>query len=146
LGSISGIVQEDTNGTGDAILQNVLVTLLDENGDVIATTLSESNGSFVFSGLPAGTYTVTETNLKDYTDVSVNVFTITLAAGVDSTDNKFVDELQGSICVFVKEDTNFDGVGDRVLENVWVTLLDGSGKEIRMVKLYSLCCLLERTF
>ena len=71
-GSISGTVTQDTDNDneGDAPLSGVLVTLTDSSGNVVATTLSGSDGSFVFEGVPPGTYTVEEETPDDLTDVS----------------------------------------------------------------------------
>ncbi|MBK9462214.1 MAG: carboxypeptidase regulatory-like domain-containing protein [Sphingobacteriales bacterium] len=49
-------VQVPKSETG---LPGVTITLYDSNGDVIATTTTDSNGNYVFEGLPAGDYTVT---------------------------------------------------------------------------------------
>ena len=60
-------VSEDTNNddTGDVNLEGVTLVLKDDKGNVIATTATDSMGFFEFTGLPAGNYTVTETNLGD---------------------------------------------------------------------------------
>jgi SdrD B-like domain len=65
IGSISGNNSEDTDNddTGDVSMEGVFIVLKNKNGDVIATTLTDSMGYYVFYDLPAGTYTVTETNL-----------------------------------------------------------------------------------
>ena len=70
-----------------------------KNGDVIATTLTDSMGDYVFYDLPAGTYTVTETNLgdvpldvKDIDGGDANVISVILGGGDNSTGNDFVDE------------------------------------------------------
>ena len=103
LGSISGNVKEDVdnNDTGDVNLVNVQIDLLDSTGAVVATRFTDSDGNYVFNDLPMGSYTVVETNLPNYVDVSDtdppndNMISVTLSVGgvVNSTDNDFVDEL-----------------------------------------------------
>jgi hypothetical protein len=43
---------------GEAGIPNVQVQLLNSNGTVIATTVTDINGLYLFSDLPPGTYTV----------------------------------------------------------------------------------------
>ena len=106
LGSISGTVLEDVdnNDTGDVGIPNVTITLLDSTGTPVATTTTDSAGNFVFNDVPMGSYTLVETNLPNYLDVSDtdgpndNMISVTLSAGgvVNSTGNVFVDELVSS--------------------------------------------------
>ena len=72
LGSISCNVSEDldNNDSGDIDLFGVTIILYDNNGDVVATTVADPDGNYLFSDLPAGKYRVTETNLRGYLDVS----------------------------------------------------------------------------
>ena len=71
----------------------------------MATTLTDSKGEYLFVDLPAGVYSVTETNLAGFSDVSdvdgVNdnkvVVSLTFA-NLNSTENNFVDE-RGSVVV-----------------------------------------------
>ena len=106
VGSISGTVLEDRDNDdiGDVGIPGVTVTVFNEAGEEVATTVTDENGNFSFPNLPMGTYTIVQTNLPDYVDVSDtdgandNRITVTLgAAGViDSTGNVFVDELLSS--------------------------------------------------
>ncbi len=62
-GSISGRVFEDpnTNGapdSGEPGIPGAVVELVDPNGDVVATTTTGPDGSYVFDHLPDGAYTV----------------------------------------------------------------------------------------
>jgi hypothetical protein len=61
-GSISGNVKEDVenNNSGDIALGNVFITLLNQSGIVVSTTLTDSTGGYVFDNLQAGNYTVVE--------------------------------------------------------------------------------------
>ena len=53
LGSVTGVVSKNS-----AVLPNVTVTLVDENNEVIAETVSDSNGAYFFTNMPGGTYQV----------------------------------------------------------------------------------------
>ncbi|MEL7079262.1 MAG: SdrD B-like domain-containing protein, partial [Cyanobacteria bacterium J06582_2] len=128
LGHISGNVKsdDDDNGTGDTNLENVTVELLDRNGDIIATTITDSDGNYEFSGVTPGNYRVKQTNLTGYGDVTPTVLDVTIGEGETNTGNDFVDEL-GRIAGNVKSDDNNDNIGDTDLENVTVELLDSNG-------------------
>ena len=56
-------VWRDTNGNGvqdpgEVGVGGVTVRLLDASGNVVATTVTDVTGHYVFSGLPAGEYSV----------------------------------------------------------------------------------------
>ena len=102
LGSISGNVKEDVDNddTGEANLVGVTITLLDSSNSVDATTLTDSNGDYLFIDLPVGVYSVSKTNLAGYSDVSDVDGTNDNRIGVSLTftnlnliKNDFVDEL-----------------------------------------------------
>jgi hypothetical protein len=63
LSSICGTVYADCDGSGDLSagdvgFTNVVVTLKNAQGQVVATVKTDANGNYCFSNLPAGTYTV----------------------------------------------------------------------------------------
>jgi protocatechuate 3,4-dioxygenase beta subunit len=65
LGEIQGVKFNDTNGNGiqdagEPGLANWQIILKDSIGNTIATTTTDSNGNYKFSGLSIGTYTVSE--------------------------------------------------------------------------------------
>jgi hypothetical protein len=65
-GSIGDTVWIDDNSdgiidTGESLLPNVPVTLFSSTGAVIATGMTDSLGQYLFTGLVAGSYTVTIT-------------------------------------------------------------------------------------
>ncbi|MEO1340256.1 MAG: SdrD B-like domain-containing protein, partial [Cyanobacteria bacterium J06635_13] len=131
LGRIAGNVKSDDNNDniGDTDLENVTVELLDSNGDVIATTTTNTLGNYEFDSLLPGDYQVRQVNLAGYGDVTPTVLDVTIGAGETDTGNDFVDEL-GQIGGNVKVDDDDDGTGDRSLENVTVELLDNNGNVV----------------
>jgi uncharacterized surface anchored protein len=114
-GNISGTVTEDTNNDdlGDVPLVGVLITLLDSTGVTLATTLTDTTGSYVFADVKDGSYFVVEKNLDGtFTDVSdrdggvdLNKIAVTLSNGVGSGGNDFVDERPGTISGLVTDDS-----------------------------------------
>ena len=91
LGSIFGNVSEDVDNDNDGhdALSGVLVTLADSSDSVVATTLTDSEGNYVFCDLPSGDYAVTETDPDDLVSVSD-------VDGSDNTDNTVDVNIGGS--------------------------------------------------
>lgn len=63
LGSIGDRVWNDTDGDGvqdggEPGINGITVTLRDANGNVVATQVTSGDGNYLFTGLPAGDYTV----------------------------------------------------------------------------------------
>ncbi len=61
--SIGDFVWHDANvnglqDAGEEGIENVIIKLLDENGDFLNSTTTDANGFYSFTGLPNGTYTV----------------------------------------------------------------------------------------
>jgi uncharacterized surface anchored protein len=66
--SLGDTVWADENGNGqqdndEPGVQGVTVTLTNANGDQVATTTTDADGKYLFTGLIPGTYTVTFSNL-----------------------------------------------------------------------------------
>ncbi len=152
-GSIAGSSLEDTasddtlNGTGEAPIAGVTMSLLtDPNGDgdpsdgtVLATTVTDTNGAYLFSNVAPGDYVVVETQpsgfptsdddtstlIADGTDDWVDV---SLAAGEDATGNDFLNDggtlyaLSGSVFVDTGNDDSLNGSGEDPLGGVSITL------------------------
>ncbi|KAI2514321.1 protein of unknown function DUF11 [Fragilaria crotonensis] len=112
LGTISGSVKDDD----DSPLAGVKITLNDSTG-VVATTLTDAQGLYEFTGLVPGSYTVTETNPDGYkTDISDgdtsfdsdatdgvltpdNTISVTLLPSETDANNDFVDSNKGTTTV-----------------------------------------------
>ncbi len=112
LGSLGGLVFRDSNNNGvhdagEPVLPGVSVTL---SGDYPSSTVSGPDGTFTFSDLPAGDYTVstppTQQGLASSTPLSS-----TLTAGENKTDLQVAYE-PGTISGTVFQDTNGNGVRD----------------------------------
>ncbi|MCK6394374.1 SdrD B-like domain-containing protein [Zoogloea sp.] len=139
-GTISGNVSEDqdNDNTGDSPIAGVTVQLKDPAGNVVQTTTTDANGNYTFNNVPAGNYTVVETNKPGFSDVGdvdggdPNVISVTLPAGGNSTGNDFVDErLPGVVSGSVLEDNNNDNVGDTPIPGVTVELKDPAGNVVQ---------------
>ncbi|GAB4578212.1 MAG: hypothetical protein Fur0022_09460 [Anaerolineales bacterium] len=132
--TISGTIWNDTDadgtleGTETARFAGVTVALYDSNGNLVATTITDSNGDYSFTGLPDGTYTVDVTDtgntLNGYwhstgpsagadNNSQSDPYTVTVAGGATNTTADFgyyVDP--ASVGDFVWLDRNNDGIQD----------------------------------
>jgi serine-aspartate repeat-containing protein C/D/E len=77
-GSIRGQVVVSTDpecdpDDGEPPIAGVRIDLLNANGDVIATTLTNSNGEYEFTGLRPGTYSVREHQPTGYFDLDAHL-------------------------------------------------------------------------
>ena len=138
--SISGTVTVDTDndGDGEVGLGGVIVNLVDDGGNVVATTTTadgtgpEALGSYLFEDVVPGDYTVvevqptthltvTDVDSTDPSDDASNASTtdnqipVSVVSGEADTGNDFVEEVQASISGTVTIDTNNDDLGDCLL-------------------------------
>jgi hypothetical protein len=136
LGSIGDFVWSDLNGdgiqdAGETGIGGITVTLTYPDGTT-ATTTTNPDGSYSFTGLPEGNYTVTvgagpaDTNLS-----TAGTDNVVLGAGENYTDADFGFTPLGSIGDFVWSDLNGDGIqdaGETGINGIVVTLTlpDGS--------------------
>ena len=84
--TIRGTVYNDANlnsilDTGEIPLAGVTVTLQDVNNLVVATTTTAANGTYSFLLLPAGVFTVVETNPGGFTSTTLDHVSVTLSGG-----------------------------------------------------------------
>ena len=72
--------------------------MIGADGVVVGTTTTGTDGTFVFDGVPPGTYTLVESTRPGFTDVTdsdggdPNSITVTVAPGVDTMGLEFIDE------------------------------------------------------
>ncbi len=141
-GSISGRVHADPEGDcivgpNDIPLAGVSIDLLDANGIVVASTLTDSLGFYRFAGIAPGTYSVREHQPAGFLDGLEHVGTaggviagddlvgaIPIGSGVNATDYDFCERPLGSISGYVFQDgpTIFVRRGESVDPN---TVRDG---------------------
>jgi hypothetical protein len=108
--SLSGHVLINDGSSTLQPFQGVSITLLDANGNVVATATTDTNGAYSFTNLAAGTYTIVEGTVPfafSYQDGPDNVgtaggtsnandqFTVTLGSGVDGANYDFTEILVG---------------------------------------------------
>lgn len=124
LGAITGQVWSDgvggdaLQGATDALVPGVTVTLKDGSGNVIGVTVTDGNGTYLFTNLPAGTgYTVTFSN---YPGSLVPQNTTNIASGSDPNPTTGVT---GSITVFAGLTTTDIDAGVTLYQAVPVSIL-----------------------
>ncbi|MBW4647660.1 MAG: carboxypeptidase regulatory-like domain-containing protein [Kastovskya adunca ATA6-11-RM4] len=138
--SIGDLVFNDLNGNGtqdpgEPGLANITVTLRDSNGTAIATTTTDANGNYRFTGLPAGSYTVSVTDPAGFAITTGNdPFLVNLAAGaaVNNVDFGF-RQSNASIGNLVFNDIDGDGVqdpGEPGISGITINLRDANGNVI----------------
>jgi hypothetical protein len=146
--SLAQILGSVTNNDPDKVpLAGVVITLSKDGLDV-ATTITDATGWYTFVNLPAGNYTVEETNPVDYPlDVSgydviidndltdrkpsdnKNVVKVSLWSGEVDDGNNFVDDLSmRTIIGNVKEDIDNNNLSDTniagFMNKSWMDLAD----------------------
>lgn len=146
LGTISGMVLEDINDDdiGDNPMAGVEIILYDENGNEVARTVTAADGSYIFTDLPQGVYTIVEVQPDGYLNVgetdgdlpndgTLNSITVTLDAGEHDAGNDYIEEIGGSIGNYVWQDANGNGLQDpdeTGVNAVHVCLEDNAGNPI----------------
>ena len=127
LGSIAGTIYSDADEDGsyvaltDGELAGVTINLLDSGVNVIATTITDANGNYIFSGLAddAVGYTVVVTDLDnvlgDLNPLEIISNPISIVGGADITDQNAgyaSNTTFGSVGNKFWFDTNGDGIAD----------------------------------
>lgn len=149
---ISGRVHVDRDGDGvydsdEPTLEGVRIDLRDGSGTIVDTTSTDRDGRYRFTSLPAGTYTVEQTQPIDYLqggqragsaggDASVQdrISTIPIEFGDTLVNYDFYELEPGSISGFVYVDHDADCVfdpGEPPLAGVEIQLLDDRGRILR---------------
>lgn len=158
--SVSGFVYHDENSSGllepgEVSIGNVEISLLDENGNILDSTITDDFGYYEFNGLRKGTYRVIESQPEGWLDgldssgeieglpvgQAVNpgdqIDGIELRWGESSTNNNFGELLAGSIAGQVHLDLNGDcflDEGELPFEGVTIDLLDADGKVLATIQ------------
>ncbi len=146
LGEVHGTKFEDLNGNGvkdagELGLANWTIVLKDHLGNTIATTTTDSNGDYEFTGLIAGTYTVGEVLTPGWIQTAPALskdgsatYTITIASsGTIITGDDFGNFKLGEIHGLKFNDVNGNGIqdaGDIGLANWQIVLKDVNGTTI----------------
>jgi uncharacterized repeat protein (TIGR01451 family) len=125
--TISGRVYKDVerdgvNAGGEPGIGGVTITLR-RDGAVVATTTTGPDGGYRFENLPAGSYTVEETQPAGYGSSTPDSQSVNVSAGANQSIDfgETVSTLAGSVFI----DSNDDGVrdaGERGIEGVTVRL------------------------
>jgi uncharacterized repeat protein (TIGR01451 family) len=146
---ISGTVFSDTNANGifDGATQEpgiagVTITLCSvatvpcPPASVVGTTTTDASGNYNFTGVPAGSYFIQETQPNTYGSSSANVLPITQTAA-GSVNNNF-GETRGRIAGFVYNDVNGSGVREQGTDTgiagvtVRLTGTDANGQPVNL--------------
>ncbi|TWT37695.1 Serine-aspartate repeat-containing protein D precursor [Posidoniimonas corsicana] len=149
-GRVSAYTGPDCDPDNPEILvEGVQIDLLDASGAVIATTHTDANGEYSFTGLRPGEYQVKEHQPTEYFDgdehlgtaggtVSDDLFSgVHLGSGEDATRYDFCEHVGASLSGYVYHDRSDDGSYDRPSEEpiAGVTLMllaaDGSDTGLR---------------
>ncbi len=91
-GSIGDFVFNDKNNdglpnSGDIGLPNIKLTLKNANGQIVATTTTNSNGNYSFTDLPLGNYTVEVTQPNDFTPTTKTILSANLTEADPNNNN-----------------------------------------------------------
>ncbi|MFN7625883.1 MAG: SdrD B-like domain-containing protein, partial [Pirellula sp.] len=133
-----------TDPAGSSPLEGVRIDLVDEAGNIIATTFTLADGNYRFENLPIGVYTILETQPADLIDGAsragtvdgaqvgtvksgTRIETIQLFGGNDGIGYDFCERLPGKISgkVFVDLDGDrLQSPGEEPIENVEIELYD----------------------
>lgn len=148
--SLSGGVHLDLDGDcirddNEVGLSDVVIRLIDDSGNAVATTTTNDDGIYRFRNLVPGRYTVVQEQPQGVFDggtiagseggrVSANrISEIELRSGVDATDYNFCEEPPTSVSGTVYLDNDGDGIQDpdeRGIEGVTIELKDASGTRV----------------
>ncbi|MBD2700859.1 hypothetical protein IC229_09430 [Spirosoma sp. BT702] len=145
--SLNGYVWIDSDhdgiqDAGESPLQGVIVTLI-QNGTVVATTLTDANGLYSFTGLTPGTpYSLSFTTPTNFTATAADqggndaidsdpigglTPSVTLTSGQSVTQDAGYYPLTAALGNFVFEDLNHNGIqdsGEPGIQGVTVNLIE----------------------
>jgi serine-aspartate repeat-containing protein C/D/E len=148
---ISGFVYHDQNmnqrrDSGEIAIAGVRIDLLDSTGKQVATTTTNASGFYRFTFLPAGQYTLRQTQPAGYLqgsqqagsaggDASVDdvISKVPVVYGAVLTQYNFGELQTASISGRVHVDDNDNCTydpGERLLAGVLIQILDSAGREV----------------
>ena len=140
LNTIAGTIWQDNNADGTRTepgrYANVTVTLYDDGGNIVGTTLTNGTGQYSFPNVPNGTYTVDVTDEQHVlrgtwhtlgTNSLPDPDTVILSGNTNATVDFGYYKTPAALGDFVWNDANHDGIQDpnpseAGLANVTVTL------------------------
>lgn len=120
-GSIGGYKYNDLNGngsrnSGEPKLEGWEIQLFDAGDTInpIATTITASNGKYLFEGLTPGDYVVKEVQQGGWYPVnpSTGEYALTLKSGQNKTSQHFGNAQGATVSGYKWQDDNYDGVWD----------------------------------
>jgi serine-aspartate repeat-containing protein C/D/E len=150
--SIAGFVHVDNNGDciiqpNERMLAGVQIELLDVSGNVVQTTTTGSDGSYKFTQLRPGTYSVREIQPAGLfqggqragshggnDSVEDIISSVVIPSGQSLTDYNFCEIEPASIAGFVHVDSNGDCLiqpNEQMLAGVRIELLDSHGNVVQ---------------
>jgi len=142
VGTISGIVFDDINNNKvqdrwERGIPGVTVELLNADGGVIATAITAGDGSYIFTDVPAGNYTVRESDLPEFVSTTENRVAVSVpnkgSGSANFGDRLFRSTVPGTVSGYVFNDRNGNGVrdaGEEGIPGVTVELRDSQGKVV----------------
>lgn len=151
LSKISGRVLADTTGDGNGNIgiSGVRLNLKNAAGVVVKTTTTTADGTYEFTGVVPGEYTVVEEQPVAYlngsdsqssdndttsnTSTTDDIIPVTVVPGEEDINNNFIEKAVGSISGKVLNDINRNGVidtNDAPIEGVTLVLKDSNGDQV----------------
>ena len=123
-------------GTEPNGILGVLITLLDSNDDIVATTTTNAAGDYSFSNVAAGDYTIVETQPNGYGSSTMNVLNVTVPSGglTDQNFGETVSTVAGQVFRDDAQDSILNGA-DRGIEGVQIRLTgtDARGAAVNLL-------------
>jgi len=153
--AISGYVYHDRSDdgrrdSGEEPIANVLISLVDDGGQIVATTTTDSTGLYEFTDVSPGRYTLVEAQPAEYLDGRDSIGTvdgqrrgqpggndrltdIELKQGESGVEYNFGELLPAALFGRVHVDIDGDCILDedeQTLAGVTIRLLDATGNEV----------------
>nr|MBP6385229.1 T9SS type A sorting domain-containing protein [Pseudarcicella sp.] len=146
-GDGSGIASDGIQNGTEPGLPGVTVNLLDDNGNIVSSILTDETGQYLFGNLPNGTYSVefvkpvgftfttadqgTDTNDSDVNPISATTPSVTLTGNtnVANTDAGFTTTKAalGNVVWYDADGDGVQGVNEAGIAGVTVTLYQADG-------------------